>query len=586
MSTKSFPVEMVIKAVDEATAPLRKVGKEVRGLTANLGSIGKQLSSAVTVPLTALGAGGVVAFTAFEKELSNIGTLIDTNVESLDAIGSGILEIGKRVPVGIGELGAALREARSSGVSAADQFGILENSAKLAVVGLGTTEQAIDLVTSAINSFGLKGAEAERVYDLLFKTTDTGKATIEQLARGFGSVAPTVANAGIQLDEYLASVAALTTTGLPANEAHTQLRAVIAGLTRDTKLSSAVFRKFGVRDMKGLIKQSGGLVPALNKINQVLGKSDQKWLQLVGSTEALNAIIGLTGNQAEAFNAALGGMRGPPGGMLNAFAKQLSTTDAQMKLVKNDLNEIAIAIGRDLVPLIKSFIPHLRALSKWWTSLDIDTQKTIVSFGLFAAAMGPVLTGIAKIATGAKWLAGTKLAGWAAGWVKYLWMMRASIMAGLLPSLGAAATAVWGFTAALLANPITWVVAGIAALAGAAYLIYKHWDPIKAFFVDLWDTITDAFMRAWEVISPYIEKIGSVLAMTPTGWAINKGIELFSGDDAAPTLDAASAAPGGRGGDARVQVDFSNLPAGARVTADPRNTAELDLSAGYSLVTP
>ena len=209
----------------------------------------------------------------------------------------------------------------------------------------------------------------------------------------------------MQLDECLASVAALTTTGLPANEAHTQLRAVIAGLTRQTKESSAVFRRFGVKDMKGLIKQSGGLVPALNRINQVLGKSDQKWLKLVGSTEALNAIIGLTGNQAEAFSDALGGMRGPPGGMLNAFAKQMSTTDAQMKLMVNDLNAIAIAIGRDLVPLIKSFIPHLRSFAGWWTSLDVGTQKAIVSFGLFAAALGPVLTGIAKIAIGAQWLA-------------------------------------------------------------------------------------------------------------------------------------------------------------------------------------
>lgn len=581
--SKSFPVQMVIKAVDEATAPLRKVGKEVSGLTKGLGNVGKKLTSAVTVPLTAIGTGGVLAFTSFEKELANIGTLINTNVESLDAIGQGILDIGQRVPVGIGELGAALREARSSGVSAADQFGILENSAKLAVVGLGTTEQAIDLVTSAINSFGLKGAEAERVYDLLFKTTDTGKATIEQLARGFGSVAPTVANAGVQLDEYLASVAALTTTGLPANEAHTQLRAVIAGLTRQTKESSAVFRKFGVRDMKGLIKQSGGLVPALNRINQVLGKSDQKWLKIVGSTEALNAIIGLTGNQAEAFSDALSGMRGPPGGMLNAFAKQLSTTDAQMKLVMNDLNAIAVSIGRDLVPLIKSFIPHLRALSKWWTGLDVETQKVIVSIGLFAAALGPVLTGIAKIATGVQWLMKLKIVGWAGGWVKYLWMMRASIMAGLVPSLGAAATAVWGFTAALLANPITWIVLAVAALAGAVYLIYKHWDPIKAFFIDLWDTVVDAFTRAWDYISPYIDKIGAVLALTPTGWAINKGIDFFAGDDAAPTLDAASAAPNGRGGDARVQIDFSNLPPGARVKADPRNTADLDLSAGYSM---
>jgi len=576
---------MVIKAVDEATAPLRKVGKEVSGITKGLGSIGKGLTKAVTVPLAAIGTGGIVAFTAFEKELSNIGTLIDTNVENLDAIGQGILDIGKRVPVGIGDLGAALREARSSGVSAADQFGILENSAKLAVVGLGTTDEAIDLVTSAINSFGLEGAEAARIYDILFKTTDTGKATIAGLARGFGSVAPTVAAAGVKVDEYFASVAALSSTGLPANEAHTQLRAVISGLTRESKLASVVFKKLGAKDMKGLIKQSGGLVPALNRINQVVGGSDQKWLKLVGSTEALNAIIGLTGRQADAFGEALSGMRGPPGSMLGAFAKQLSTTDAQMKLVMNDLNEIAISIGRDLVPLIKSFVPHLRSLATWWTSMDVGTQKAIVSFGIFAAAAGPVLTALAKIGGGIAWLGKSQLGAWVITWTKYfagfariIWMM-------LVPSLGAAASAVWGFTVALLANPIGATIAAIVAIAGAAYLIYKYWDPIKGFFIDLWDSVTDAFVTAWDYISPYLEKIGAVLNYTPLGMAVT-GVQSLMAGDGAPTLDAASAAPGGRAGEAHVKVDFNNLPPGARVSADPRSTAEVDLSAGYSLVTP
>jgi hypothetical protein len=32
-----------------------------------------------------------------------------------------------------------------------------------------------------------------------------------------------------------------------------------------------------------------------------------------------------------------------------------------------------------------------------------------------------------------------------------------------------------------------------------------------------------------------------------------------------------------------VKVDFENLPRGARVTADPKSTAPLDLSMGYSM---
>lgn len=63
----------------------------------------------------------------------------------------------------------------------------------------------------------------------------------------------------------------------------------------------------------------------------------------------------------------------------------------------------------------------------------------------------------------------------------------------LMPALGGATAAVWSFTAALLANPITWVIAGVAALAGAVYLIYKNWEPISEFFEKVWEGIKGAF---------------------------------------------------------------------------------------------
>jgi phage-related protein len=60
-------------------------------------------------------------------------------------------------------------------------------------------------------------------------------------------------------------------------------------------------------------------------------------------------------------------------------------------------------------------------------------------------------------------------------------MLRGGIMA-VIP-------AVWSFTTALLANPITWVIAGIAALGVAIYALVKNWDRIKAWLAGFWDAI-------------------------------------------------------------------------------------------------
>ncbi len=55
----------------------------------------------------------------------------------------------------------------------------------------------------------------------------------------------------------------------------------------------------------------------------------------------------------------------------------------------------------------------------------------------------------------------------------------------------------WSWTAALLANPITWVVAAVAA---AAVLIYKYWEPVSGFFIRLWDAVRVGAAAAWEWI--------------------------------------------------------------------------------------
>ena len=55
----------------------------------------------------------------------------------------------------------------------------------------------------------------------------------------------------------------------------------------------------------------------------------------------------------------------------------------------------------------------------------------------------------------------------------------------------------WTWTAALLANPITWVVAAVVA---AAVLIYKYWEPVSGFFIRLWDAVKVGAAAAWEWI--------------------------------------------------------------------------------------
>lgn len=66
----------------------------------------------------------------------------------------------------------------------------------------------------------------------------------------------------------------------------------------------------------------------------------------------------------------------------------------------------------------------------------------------------------------------------------------ATAIPSLIGGLAGAASGVWAFTAALLANPITWIVVGIVALGAAIYGVVQNWDKITGFVKNIWGSFT------------------------------------------------------------------------------------------------
>lgn len=80
--------------------------------------------------------------------------------------------------------------------------------------------------------------------------------------------------------------------------------------------------------------------------------------------------------------------------------------------------------------------------------------------------------------------------------------MGKTIRGTVIPAIGAAATAIWGFTTALLANPITWIVIGVVAavaeLVAEVYLVWKYWDKIVDWLKRAWNTCKGFFNTLYD----------------------------------------------------------------------------------------
>lgn len=68
---------------------------------------------------------------------------------------------------------------------------------------------------------------------------------------------------------------------------------------------------------------------------------------------------------------------------------------------------------------------------------------------------------------------------------------------------------IWAFNALKLAIATNPIGLALAVLTTAAVLVYKNWEPIKAFFVKLWDSIVSGAKAAFDWVVGKLEWVGS-----------------------------------------------------------------------------
>ncbi len=85
----------------------------------------------------------------------------------------------------------------------------------------------------------------------------------------------------------------------------------------------------------------------------------------------------------------------------------------------------------------------------------------------------------------------------------------------------------WGLSAALWANPITWVVVGIAALVAGIVIAWNKFEGFRKFFYSLWETMKQVFSNIVGLFKAVFGPIGEAIAAIKNGeWGAAAGAIL------------------------------------------------------------
>ena len=297
-------------------------------------------------------------YTAFDREMRNVWTLMDVSEKQMRAIAAQVEELGVRY----GQMGAQALKAYYQVVSAsftgAKGIKVLETSMKAAAAGVTDVFTAADALTSILNAYGLSAEEATRVSDVLFTVVKRGKTTMGELAATTGRLTGIAAPAGVSLEELGAALATLTRAGLGTDEAVTAVRAAIVELQKPSEALEEIIHDLGYETGVAAL-QSEGFLGLLQKVAARARELNIPLTDLFGNIRSMTAVLPLTGELAEEVAEDFEAMRNSAGATDEAFRKVAEGVAFQLDQLRAELTKVANQIGSVVVPVFLDFTENV-----------------------------------------------------------------------------------------------------------------------------------------------------------------------------------------------------------------------------------
>lgn len=370
----------------------------------------------------------------FETSTAMVATIADTSQKSLSSISKEVRSYSNETGEAASDMAEATYQAISASVNTADAAAFAGTATKLAVGGFTSATTAVDVLTTAINAYGLAASDATQLSDYLITTQNLGKTSVDQLAQSVGKVIPLASAYNVQMDNLSSAYAVLTVNGIATAESGTYLKSMLNELGDTGSDVSEVLLNSTGKTFAQLMEQGYSLGDVMAMLGDAVDGDSTAFNALWSSTEAGIGALSLFNAGADKYNSVLDSMRTSAGATEKAYSTMADTTDKSKQRMENSFNNLKISVGDVLNPA-------LTQAYEGFTSVFAGMSDFVDEHPAVVAAISAIAVGVGGF-TGA--LAAYNLATTAAKFVTE------------------------AFTATLAANPYVLAAAGIVAVTAAA----------------------------------------------------------------------------------------------------------------------
>jgi TP901 family phage tail tape measure protein len=245
---------------------------------------------------------GVVQATDLSIKIAQIQTLSQDAIVPTREWAEGLRNVSGAFGFDILDTATASYEALSNQMGKGiDVLGFMEDASKLAIATTGKQMDAVNLLSSVMNSYNLETTTAAQISAALFKAQDLGRFVMADYGNTIGNVTALASQLGVSYQEVFASLALMTKAGIKHNEASTQLRGIMLKMIQPTEETVKLFKELGYATPEAAVK-SLGLFGALDKIIHATNGSISELYQYINRIRGASGIAVFAGDLHEAHN--------------------------------------------------------------------------------------------------------------------------------------------------------------------------------------------------------------------------------------------------------------------------------------------
>lgn len=468
---------------------------------------------------------GLVSFTNaaidFQAKMSKVQAITGAVDGDMEKLKKTALELGKTTKFSASQSAEAMSYLGMAGWKTEEIIAGMPGLLNLAAASGEDLAQVADIISDDLTAFGMKAEQAGHMADVFAAASSNANTNVAMMGQTFKYAGAVAGSLGFSLEDVALATGLMANAGIKADQAGTSLRSIMTRLVKPPKEAREALEALNVT----AVNADGSLKP----LNTILAEMRKKF---AGLSDAEKGQMGAALAGQEAMSGFLSLMNAAPADV-EKLSKAIENCDGQAQKMAGTMNNNAqgniiafqsaaeslqITVGETLLPVLTevtkiatTFVQSLGNFAAEYPGLTSGAMMLAASI----VTLGAAGNGLMWIFSGLK----TVYYGTQAAWKAYQAVTAASTVA-----TWATTAAQWAFNSALLACPITWVIAGIAALVAAGYLLYTNWDTIKNFFITLWDNpslaiqqfidglkskFADAFawlQEKWQAISDFISK--------------------------------------------------------------------------------